>query len=218
MSESHRQFETDAAAYVLGALDTSEAHAFARHLESCAVCRREVAALTPVVDALPLAAPRLEAPKSLRRRVMRGARAERKASARRSAPVRVRRAALAGAVAVAIAVALAGYVRLGPAGPGARTIAANLGRADLRVTGSGRADLIVNRLPPAPAGRIYELWVQRGTRAPAPSTLFGVTSRGTADVGVPGGASGVRRVLVTLERAGGSLTPTTRPVIAVRVA
>jgi anti-sigma-K factor RskA len=222
VSESDRDFETNVAPYVLGALEASEARAFARHLESCASCRDEVDALRPVVDALALAAPRLEVPKALRRRVMRNARARRQASGGGIALVRVRRAALAGTVAVmvavVVAVALPGHVRLGSAGPGVRTIVAHLGPAELRLTSGGRADLIVDRLPPAPAGRTYELWLQRGPRSPAPSTLFAVTSRGTADVGLPGGAAGVRRVLVTLEPAGGSLSPTTRPVIAVRVA
>jgi anti-sigma factor RsiW len=47
----------EAAAYALGALEPAEAKAFARHMESCAVCRDEVAAFALVVDALPLAAP-----------------------------------------------------------------------------------------------------------------------------------------------------------------
>ena len=37
----------DAAPYVLGALEPEEARAFVRHLERCAVCRDEVAALAP---------------------------------------------------------------------------------------------------------------------------------------------------------------------------
>ena len=40
----------DAAPYVLGALEPAEARAFARHMQSCAVCRDEVAALVPVLD------------------------------------------------------------------------------------------------------------------------------------------------------------------------
>ena len=34
--------------------------------------------------------------------------------------------------------------------------------AELRIA-DGRADLIVHRLPSLPAGRIYEMWVQRGS-------------------------------------------------------
>ena len=47
----------DAAPYLLGALEPGEASAFVRHLAGCAVCRDEVAALAPVLDALSAAAP-----------------------------------------------------------------------------------------------------------------------------------------------------------------
>jgi Anti-sigma-K factor rskA/Putative zinc-finger len=60
----------NAAPYVLGALGEQEHEAFARHLDSCAVCREEVAALQVVASALPAAAPQLSAPRELKRRVM----------------------------------------------------------------------------------------------------------------------------------------------------
>ena len=50
----------DAAAYALGALDRQEADAFRAHLESCVVCRDELAAFRPVVDQLPMTAPGTE--------------------------------------------------------------------------------------------------------------------------------------------------------------
>ena len=46
-----------------------------------------------------------------------------------------------------------------------------------------------------------------------PTTQFGVTSRGTADLGVPGDLRNVTALLVTVEPQGGSVQPTTRPVI-----
>jgi hypothetical protein len=92
-------------------------------------------------------------------------------------------------------------------------IAATLGAARVRIDGD-RGELVVEHLSPLPSGRIYELWLQaRGAQAPAPSTLFAVSSRGGADLGLPGGVHGLARVLVTLEPAGGSRRPSTRPVI-----
>lgn len=44
----------DVAAYVLGALDASEATAFRAHLAECIVCRDELMALKNVVDLLPI--------------------------------------------------------------------------------------------------------------------------------------------------------------------
>ncbi len=59
-----------AAPYVLGALTDEEHEAFGVHLESCSVCREEVAALQVVASALPAAAPQLSAPPELKRRLM----------------------------------------------------------------------------------------------------------------------------------------------------
>ncbi|HEX4280679.1 MAG TPA: anti-sigma factor [Solirubrobacteraceae bacterium] len=148
----------------------------------------------------------------LRRRVMRAVQAEPK---REGARTRSRRFPVAGALALVWVLgmlATAGAVELRSGGSPTRVIQASVGLGRLRVSG-GRAELIVTHLPPPPAGRVYQLWFQRGAGAPAPSTLFTVTSRGTADLGLPGYAAGVTRVLVTIEPPGGSRAPTTRPVI-----
>jgi hypothetical protein len=115
------------------------------------------------------------------------------------------------AVALAAA-ALAVGIDLGTGGGGDHVIRANVGSAELQVS-DGHGQLVVAHLARPAAGRIYELWIQHGSSAPAPSTLFSVDSRGTADVGVPGSLHGVSRVLVTNEPAGGSRAPTTQPLI-----
>jgi anti-sigma-K factor RskA len=147
----------------------------------------------------------------LRQRVMQAVRAEPKQVVARK---RSRRLPFAGALALAgvLGLAAAGRVDVQSGGSPVRVIPASVGQARLRVSG-GRSELIVTHLPQPPAGRVYQLWLQRRTGAPAPSTLFTVTSRGTADVGVPGHATGVTRVLVTAEPPGGSPAPTSRPVI-----
>ena len=91
------------------------------------------------------------------------------------------------------------------------------GNAHLRVVG-GRAELVVNRLPPPPAGRIYEVWVERRHQRSVPThALFSVTAAGAADVGVPVTLRDVNTIMVTEEPAGGSLTPTNPPVIVARL-
>ena len=211
----------DVAAYVLGALEPEEAEAFRAHVADCAECRAEMAAFEQVTEALPPAASaRYEVPKELRRRVMREVRAAPKAkvAATRIAAPRSWRpvTAWAGALA-AVAIAVIVAVALSSGGSGTRTIQASVGSAELRITG-GRGDLIVHRLPPLPAGRIYEMWVQSGSAPPTPTgTLFSVSRGGSAAVGVPGSLSGVSRVMVTQERAGGTLAPTSAPVIVAPV-
>jgi anti-sigma-K factor RskA len=220
----------DAAAYVLGALEPQEVEAFRRHLADCIVCRDEVAALQQAVEVLPAAAPQFRAPPTLRANVIRTVREE-AAQATPSATPRSRwaraipigtsspvpRPALAAlATVVLIAVVTLGVLQLGGSG-GARVVAASVGSAVVRID-NGHAELIVNHLPPPPAGRIYELWLKRGNRQPTPTrTLFTVTATGKADVGVPGRLSGATTVMVTPEPAGGSSTPTHAPVIVATV-
>jgi anti-sigma-K factor RskA len=221
----------DAAAYALGALEPEEAERFRRHLASCTVCRDEVAAFQPAAEALPMAAPEYPVPRALRRRVLRAVRAERGRAPAAGRPwlpsLRIRGfrqqpAAALAVLAVAALVAVA-VVELSSGGSGGvRTVQASVAppaaRAELRLSGN-HGELIVSRLPAPPPGRIYEVWVRRGRRPPSPtSALFGVTSTGAADVGLPGDLRGVSEVLVTPEPLGGSRAPTRQPVIIARLA
>jgi len=127
---------------------------------------------------------------------------------------------LAGA-ALALGVLLGALV-IAPGAPGTRIVSASVAPAarwhaqrapvaSLRETGT-QGELVVSGLPPAPSGRIYEVWLRRGGRAEATAVLFDATSAGTATVAVPdiGGASAV---MVTAERLGGARAPTMAPLI-----
>jgi len=212
----------DAAAYVLGALEPSETEAFRKHLDGCAVCRDEVAALRGVVQALPMAAPSHSASPQLRRRVMQAVREEPNARTARRRWPRVAgrwsgaRIALAAATAAAAVIAVLA-VSLSGGGAAERLIPARVagiaGSAQLRVAG-GRGELIVRRLSPPPRGKVYEVWLKAGGAPPTPaSVLFSVNSHGSADVGLPDSLRGVSQVMVTAEPSGGSKVPTESPVI-----
>jgi anti-sigma-K factor RskA len=215
----------DAAAYVLGALEPEEADSFRARLDTCDGCRHELATLQQAADALPMAAVQYQVPRGLRRRVLAevhaDARAAERQRRRRSRPslTLLPRPALAGAALAAIALAVFGGVELassGSTGP-ARVIQASVGHAQLRLAGSS-AELIVHRLPQPRPGRIYEVWLKRPGAAPAPTrALFGVTTKGDADVAVPGKLHGGDEVMVTQEPAGGSRAPTTQPVIVAQL-
>jgi anti-sigma-K factor RskA len=213
----------DAAAYVLGALEPAELEAFRRHLADCATCQTEVAEFEQITGALPDASVQYQVPKDLRRRVLADVRATPKAGAHAGSTTRVRPArswrplvAWGGAFAVVVVAVIIAFAVSGGSS-GTRVIQASSGSAELRIAG-GHGDLIVRRLPRLPAGRIYEMWVERGSAQPIPTgTLFGVTSSGTASVGVPGSLSGVSAVLVTQEPDGGTQAPTTTPVIVAHV-
>lgn len=227
-----RECGGDVAAYALGALDPAETQAFRRHLDTCSVCQEELASFQQVVNELPLAAPPREAPAAVRRKVMRevaaGARRRRPsgspASRRRGrAPAWLTpRPVLALAVTLLVALGvIVGVSSNSSSGPGTRVVTAHVvggGSAQLRIA-RGRGSLIVRHFAPPPAGRIYEVWLARGTQAPAPtSALFGVTSAGNADVEVPGSLHGVSTVMVTPEPLGGSPHPTHAPVISISLA
>ena len=213
----------DVAAYALGALDAPEAARFRAHLDTCSICRDELAAFEDVVHALPLSVPRHHAPAGMRRNVMRAVKADAKASARATKPAPRRtpswltlRPAMALGMAAIVAVAVIIGVGSGGSSPTSRIIHAQVaghGYAELRV-GNGHAELVVNHFPAPSTGRIYEVWLERAGVAPSPTkALFSVNSAGQGDVDVPGSLHGVAHVLVTSEPAGGSLHPTRTPVI-----
>jgi anti-sigma-K factor RskA len=219
----------DAAAYVLGALEPEEAEAFSRHLNTCVVCRDEVAAFQHTANALAMTPPQHRAPRGLKRRVMRAVRESDADAQAQGAPASrqrrfgsgrfVARPAVAGLAALAVVVVVIGAIIVGSNGSsGTRTITAAVtgspGTAQLSVSG-GHGQLVMRNFPQPATGHIYELWELRsGAKAPQPTgTLFSVNSSGAGNVGVPGGLHGVSKVLVTQEPAGGSLAPTTTPVI-----
>ncbi len=221
----------EAAVYALGAFEEHEAHAFAEHLRTCARCREELAALQPVVEALPSAVEQRNAPAELRGRVLSTVRSEaelRGASRARGTvdPVRRRRrewrpwrlaAAGIAIAAVSAAVALA-FAASGPVVN--RAIAAHASapgaRAVLRLS-EGHGLLRIAGMPQAPRGHIYEVWVEREGAARPTDALFTVSSAGRAAVGVPGSLTGATAVMVTSEPLGGSSKPTSSPVIIARL-
>lgn len=216
----------EVAAYALGALDPAEAESFRAHLETSVVCRDELAVFQQVADVLATSAPQHQAPAHLRPRVLdavehdykldvRGE--ERRGSRRWLVRILLPRRALALGTTVAIAAVAVGGVELDSSGtPGPRVYAAQVagpGSAEVSVTG-GHAELIVHHFSPRPAGQIYEVWLDRPGRPPAPTNaLFSVTATGDGDVEVPGNLRGVDAVMVTPEPAGGSRVPTHLAVI-----
>jgi anti-sigma-K factor RskA len=227
----------DAGPWVLGALDDEDARAFAVHLESCPICRLEVAELQVVADVLPMAAPQLVPPPALKSRIMgvveseaqllraAGPEADRppataQSDRRRFAwlgrlrplPVAVLASALL-ALGVVAGVLLAGgedttsHPGFGPKGA----------QVALRVTGEhGVLDL--HGMPAAPSGRVYQVWLIRGKEKPIPThTLFTVPSDGRARVEILESLKNTDQVLVTAEPPGGSEQPTSTPLVGAKL-
>jgi hypothetical protein len=224
----------DAAAYVLGALDEHELEPYREHLATCGICRAEVNQLQEVTDSLAIGVPRVQAPENLRARLMAVVHGEaellRAAGHEADRPVRARsRWRWRMLPALAVTGALAAGVLIGAlaintgATQQTRVIQATVvapgyhASAALRKVGA-RVDLVVEGLPAPPPGRIYEVWLERGSQPPEPTdALFSVNTQGNGAVGVPGDLHGISKVLVTAEPLGGSLKPTRSPVIVASV-
>jgi len=69
-NDAHDALADLAAPYVLGVLTGAEREAFVAHLQTCALCRQEVASLAPVVEGLPQTLDQAPLPPALRARVL----------------------------------------------------------------------------------------------------------------------------------------------------
>jgi len=233
--ENHARYGDDVAPWLLGALAEQERTEFERHLAACGRCREEVAALRPAVEALPLAAPPVDPPPELRDRIMREVESEAQlleaagdeadrppARERRRRPLfGSLRPALVGAfAAVVLAVGVGGYL-IGNAGSGggAHVVAAKVtfptAQASVRTEGD-QASLQLANMPAPPPGRVYQVWLKRNGQNPRPTRALFVVRSGS--VNIPGGTQGADQVLVTAEPPGGSLAPTSTPVIVANTA
>jgi len=208
------------AGYALDALDPDERARYEEHLASCERCRDELQGFWQVAGALGRAAGGPTPPASLRERILEQARDERPnvvpLRRRIAMPVLASAAAVAAMVAVALGIWSldlsrdlddANSVLAVLSDPNARVHETADGEANLVVTPTGRAALVVRMLAPAPAGKDYEIWVFEDG-VPQRAGLFerpGVTmlSRKVE----PG-----QTVAVTLEPEGGVDAPTSDPL------
>jgi anti-sigma-K factor RskA len=233
----------DAGSYVLRALPDDEHERFGAHLATCEACRREVADLQMAADTLPLAAVQVGPPPELRERIMAVVRSEAellnaagaRADAPQPEPARRRRwrrptlslrpltAALAAGALVAAGV-VGGVVLSGGSDTSTvtgtvRIASAPSARASLKLSDDA-TKLEVRQMPPPPSGKVYQVWLKRPNQNPAPTTaLFRTDANGSADVEIQRGRlKGVDQVLVTAEPDGGSMTPTSAPVVVASTA
>jgi hypothetical protein len=219
-------------AYVLKALDDTEAREFETHLHVCDECRKEASELRFVADTLPLAAPQVAPPRELRDRIMAVVRSEAdllqaagadvesappaKPTTKRSWLPRWGRGP-AMAVGAGACAALAAVIVATAGDPSTRTVTASLApsgaHVSVKVTGH-RAELTVSGMPSPSAGRVYEVWLVRAGKPPRPThALFGVRDDGRAVVKIPESVAKADAIWVTAEPSRGGAVPTSAPVI-----
>lgn len=224
-------------AYALDALDDLERRAMERHLRGCADCTAE---LRDFHEATAMLADRVaeQPPEGLRSAVL----AEISLTRQVSPDGRVRMPRLswrtiltsAAAILIAFTAGIAGIAWQGhhsseqaqvEADRVARVMA-DPGRSQAQgrptvggtaaiYASGGDAVLAADRIPAAPSGKAYQVWVIRGavTRSAGVLDLHDGTGRAVIS-GVPSGS----RVAMTVEPDGGSKQPTTAPILNLQVA
>jgi anti-sigma-K factor RskA len=216
----------DAAAWTLNALEESEAQQFSVHLGDCGICQAAVDELMPAAQVLGMAAPQLAAPDALRDRIMGTVRAEaellRASGAEADRPIaRVKperrffggwRPALVGGIAcVLLALGVtAGVLIQGDDGTTPTKTFQAKAEGDMKAVAtvdSDRVTLHIDGMEQPPAGRVYQVWLQRDGKVTATDALFSPAD-GKATVTVDEKLNGADRVMITDERMGGSQVPT----------
>jgi anti-sigma-K factor RskA len=225
MSENgHERHRDELAAYLLGALEPGEAAELERHLAGCEECRTELEWLRPAVQLLPESVERVEPPRELRGRLMEQVRSE---AASAPAPRPARRWSIGGwslrpvaglAALVLVVAAVAAYaIGSGSDGGGnATTVVAGQspGVVAQVVRDGGSGTLHLTNLHQLPRDQVLQAWVQRGKQVESAKTLFVPNPDGTASATIDN-MDGVSTVMVTAEPRGGSVQPTSDPIVSV---
>jgi anti-sigma-K factor RskA len=217
-----------AGAYAINALDDLERARFERHLDNCETCQDDVAGFSETTGLLASAA---AAPisKSLHDAVH--AQTAHTQQVPSPNPTRVRGARRLQTVGIAAAAILAlGIVSIGLSqrtsanrqsaaltavtqandAQTSRLVGTN-GTIQVTYSANRRASvLIVDDLPPAPAGRVYELWLINGATA-KPAVTFQPKSNKRTAIKFEGTPTPGTVYAVSEEPAGGSDAPTTTP-------
>jgi anti-sigma-K factor RskA len=223
---SHDELLESVAAYALGVLPPDEAAVVEQHLRTCEVCRDEYELLRPAVTAVAYSQEACRSAETgtivasplLKARIMRQVRSE--ATPARRVPSWPAYAVAAASLVFAIVT-------------GAYDVALNRQIAEYRSLASstaypfhygnvlvaeGRIYVAARDLAPLPNGKVYQMWtLARGATHVAPSVTFSPDSNGVALVAIPVNAGSTQAVAISVEPAGGSTSPTTRPIALVKL-
>ena len=215
-------------AHALRSLDSDDERVVAAHLAECERCRRMLAEFESVSASLAYAAPRAIPPPELRDRVLGALEpvAETVAAQAATEPRRPRFGWWPRAAAVAVPVLAACVIGLVVWNASLRddldstrqSLASNRA-VHVQNVGNVVADTaghvtLYADLAPAPDGKVYEAWVI-GSSGPIPAGTF--HGGGTVVLDLTQQARPGDQIAVTVEPAGGSDRPTTRPIGAASV-
>ncbi len=231
---SHDEMLDAVAAYALGALPPHEASEVMKHLRGCAECRAEYRLLQPAVTAVAYSAEACADAASgdavasplLKARIMKHVRGEvRRPRASWSWPAY---AAAAACLALAIVTGLFDLSlsnRLNK--EHAQVVEQNQTIADFMAPDSQRHPfrhgevlmhgqrlyIAMHDMPMPPRGKVYQAWtLAKGAKTVAPSKTFMPAPTGMTVVRLPDAATTLAAVALSIEPAGGSQQPTSKPI------
>jgi len=240
----HPDLENSVVAYLVGAAEPDEADLMRVHLAGCEDCRRLVARLQQVVDALPLAVEELEPSKDLKSRIMKAATAS--SQTRAPAPsARIRSRLRARARArwrpliryphTALAVLAIAFVGLGAWNlylndrlarvPTQQRVTTTTLSGQGQLAGSqatvvdlrdqGVAFVTFRHLPSTEAGKVYEIWLIGRSKIPVSGGVFQPDSDGTKTLVVAVDTKERTTIALTVEAGPqGTTAPTQAPSLA----
>ena len=227
---SHDEMLDNVAVYALGALPAAEAAEVAAHLKTCESCRAEYELLRPAVTAVGSSAADYDDALCpgplLKARIMREVRNSERANAKAYRWETF--AAIAAALVLTVGALLLyttmdrHIVRQTALMAAQSAALADLAAADVKRYRFGDGQVFVRGshlyvafpgLAEPPAGKVYQAWtLPKGSKKMAPSITFTPNERDVTVVRLPESALDVAAVAVSVEPAGGSKQPTSKPI------
>ncbi len=224
----HRELQDLIPAHALDALDAHDALLLEEHVVTCETCRHDLDDMRETTALLAFATDPIEPPARLRAAILDAVAQTTPAAARRGRTrLAFLRGAFAGALAgaaIALVIGIALHNQLSDVrssrdaqsaivssllqpGSQVQQLAGNVQGAVVR--SGGRGKLVLVDLPQPAAGHTYEAWLIGANKKPLPAGTF--KGGKAVVVGLNGNAAGSKAVAITVERDGGSQTPTTQP-------
>lgn len=224
---AHDAMLESVAVYALGSLSPEEAQAVRAHLEKCEECRAEYRDLAPAASALAYAVEASPGP-LLKRRIM----AQIRTDARSPRPI----VWPAYAAAACFILALGSWINSFSLSRQVDSLRAQDAQmtsaiADILAPDSKRyriargevvrrgerVYIVMDTLPEPPSGKVYQAWtLSSGETKMTPSITFLPNGAGIAIVSIPADASNLAALAVSVEPAGGSKQPTSKPVFVLK--
>jgi anti-sigma-K factor RskA len=218
MNSQHDEAMLDlVAAYAVGAVDatTGECAAIRQHIAECELCREEFKVARAASAALGLSAAQAP-PAELRNRVLASLPAKVvPLSGRRRRPW-----LFATAAAAVVVVAWWSLNRTPHPSWTATCVPAITGchaSGVVTVAGNDRMHMQIDGLAALPTGKQYQAWVIPPGGAPKPEPVFSVDANGSGSVDIPSAPIKGALVAITVEPAGGSQQPTSKPFLVAKI-